>query len=106
MTTREILKYAKDNGYDSTMFSLKSSEGKPLCVGKFLDAYYEFVQLPICGTGFITLSDLEDRFGYNLSFEVIDETQYNICVYMDFLLRGIDIPEDIKKNFEKVGQEA
>lgn len=38
--TRQIIKYAKDNGYNSVKFTMNHA-GKHLCTGSFLDAYYE-----------------------------------------------------------------
>ena len=44
--TRQLIKYAKDNGYNSVKFTMDHA-GKHLCTGSFLDAYYEFVQIPV-----------------------------------------------------------
>ena len=46
MKTREIIDYAEENGFNSVKFVLKRGEQR-LAAGKFLDAYFEFVQIPI-----------------------------------------------------------
>jgi hypothetical protein len=103
MTTREILEYAKENGYDSVMFALKNADGEHLCVGKFEDAYYEFVRIPLFGNGVTRIKDIEGELGYGISFDVIDEKTYIAGSYFDFILRGKEAPEDIKDNFKKIG---
>ena len=98
INARQLLEYAKDNGYDSVMFELKDNE-KHIAVGKFLDAYYEFIQIPIIGDGFIRLSDLEKSFGHDITFDVITKVAFTTGVRLDFMLRGKPIPE--KYSFEE-----
>ena len=52
LNVRQILEYAKENGFNSVMFSLKK-DGSHFVAGKFLDAYFEFVQIPFLGDGFV-----------------------------------------------------
>jgi hypothetical protein len=93
MNTRQIIAYAKDNGYNSVKFSLKRN-GNHLVAGEFLDAYFEFVKIPFLGDGFVTISQLEEQLGYNIEFDVInDDVQYITMVRLDFMLRGKDLPE-------------
>lgn len=92
MNTRQIIAYAKDNGFNSVKFSVKRN-GSHFVAGEFLDAYFEFVKIPLLGDGFITIGQLEAELGYDLEFEVIDEEKYNAYVRLDFLLRGKPIPE-------------
>jgi hypothetical protein len=103
MTTREIIEYAKDNGYDSTMFALKNVSGEHICVGKFEDAYYELIRIPLLGNGVTRIKEIESTLGYGISFDVIDEKTYVAGSYLDFVLRGKEAPEDIKDNFKKIG---
>lgn len=92
LNVRQILKYAKENGFNSVMFSLKK-DGSHCVAGKFLDAYFEFVQIPFLGDGFVTISDLEKNFGNNISFDVLDEEAFLTAVRLDFLFRGKELPE-------------
>lgn len=92
MNTRQIVAYAKDNGFNSVRFSI-SKNGNHLVAGKFLDAYFEFVEIPLLGDGFITIAQLEQELGYDIEFEVIDEEKYKAYVRLDFLLRGETIPK-------------
>lgn len=104
MTTREILKYACDNGFDSVLFNIKNGDERQICVGKFLDAYYEFIQIPVLGDGFIRIGDLENQLGYDIKFEVIDEEAYFSGAFLDFILRGKPVPEDIKNKVNTFNQ--
>lgn len=106
MNTREILKYAKDNGYNSVKFILQGADGKTLCCGKFLDAYYEFVEIPILGGGFSMLSDLEERLGYGIQFEVIDDNKFATQRFLDFVLRGKEVTSEVREAFEKASKEG
>lgn len=92
MNTRQIINYAKENGVNSVKFSVKKS-GNHLIAGKFLDAYFEFVEIPFLGDGFITMGQLESALGYDIEFEVIDEEKYKAYVRLDFLIRGKPMPE-------------
>ena len=92
MNTRQIINYAKENGYNSVKFSIKR-DGNHLVAGKFLDAYFEFVEIPLLGDGFVTIEQLEEQLGYGIEFEVLDEENYKTMVRLDFLLRGKPIPE-------------
>ena len=93
MNSRQLLKYAEENGYDSVMFSIKKN-GTHIMTGKFLDAYYEFVQIPILGSGFVRISDMEEHIGYDITFDVLDEEAFKTGVRLDFLLRGQNIPKE------------
>lgn len=92
MNTRQIINYAKENGFNSVKFSIKR-DGNHLVAGKFLDAYFEFVEIPLLGDGFVTIEQLEEQLGYGIEFEVLDEENYKTMVRLDFLLRGKPIPE-------------
>ena len=93
MNTRQIIAYAKDNGFNSVKFSIKRN-GQHLVAGKFLDAYFEFVQIPFLGNGFVTIQQLEDQLGYDIEFEVLSEDAYLPVVGLDFILRGQEVPEE------------
>ena len=95
LNVRQILEYAKENGFNSVMFSLKK-DGRHLVAGKFIDAYFEFVQIPFLGDRFVTMSDLEKNFGRDISFDVLDEEGFSAAVRFDFLLRGKELPEKYK----------
>lgn len=92
MITRQIINYAKENGFNSVKFSIKR-DGNHLVAGKFIDAYFEFVEIPLLGYGFVTIKQLEDELGYDIEFEVLDEEKYKTMVRLDFLLRGKPLPE-------------
>jgi hypothetical protein len=100
MNTRQILKYAKDNGFDSVMFCVKNGSGTHICVGKFLDAYYEFVTIPFLGDGFVRISTLEEQLGYDIQFEEIDKKTYSSGVFLDFVLRGKDVPKSVSDDLK------
>lgn len=91
LSTRELLNYAKDNGYNEIMFVCKDK----LFTGKFLDAYFEFVTLPLVGEdGFVTISQIEEMYGYDLKFNIIeDEEEYKLQTRVSFALRGREIPK-------------
>lgn len=91
LNTRQMLEYAKDNGFNTVMFSVRKN-GNHFITGKFLDAYFEFVEIPFLGDGFVTVSDLEKQFGYDISFDVLDEDEFVTAVRLDFLLRGKELP--------------
>lgn len=98
LTVREAIKYAEDNGFDKEMFSLKIND-KYVATGKFLDAYYEMIQIPSLGEGFMRFKELCEQYGdRNISIDIIDEQEFKTCVAMDFILRGKfnDIPEEYK----------
>jgi hypothetical protein len=101
MNTRQIIDYAKKNGYDSVKFSLRRG-GSHLVAGSFLDAYFEFVQIPFLGDGFVMLSQLEQELGYGIEFAVLTDEEYKATVRLDFLLRGKPLPE--KFDFESEGE--
>lgn len=93
MTTRELLKYAKDSDrYNSLKFVCRK-DGKFRFVGEFLDAYYEFVKIPVLGEGFVSLDDIEEEIGCGSLFDELDEEQFLTYVRMDYILRGMEIPE-------------
>lgn len=93
INTRQLINYAKENGYDSVKFSLKRN-GEHVATGKFLDAYYEFVQLPIIGDGFVRLGDLEEQMGYDITFDVLSDEEFKTWASLDFILRGKQIPKE------------
>ena len=93
LTTREAIKYAEENGYNTTKFVCRK-DGKLAFVGKFVDAYYEFIQIPVLGSGFCRISDVEKELGYNLSFDILDDDEYKGCLAADFLLRGMRPPTE------------
>ena len=99
MNTRQLINYAKDNGFNSVKFSIKKN-GNHLAAGKFLDAYFEFVEIPLLGEGFVTIGQIEADLGYDIEFEVIDEEKYNAYVRLDFLLRGKPLPEKVSYKSE------
>ena len=100
LNSRQLLKYAEENGYDSVMFSVKKN-GTHTVTGKFLDAYYEFVQIPLLGNGFVRIGDLEERMGYDITFDVLDEEAFKTGVRLDFLLRGKNIPKEYQYESEE-----
>lgn len=92
MNTRQIIAYAKDNGFNSVKFSVKRN-GSHFVAGEFLDAYFEFVKIPLLGDGFITIGQLEEELGYDLEFKVLTDEEYMCAVQLDFILRHKPIPE-------------
>ncbi len=92
MNTRQIIAYAEENGYNSVKFEI-TKNGKHIAAGSFLDAYYEFVQIPILGDGFVTISQLEEQLGYDIEFDVIDDEEFMSLARIDFILRGQPLPE-------------
>jgi hypothetical protein len=96
LTVREATNYAKDNGYNSVMFCMNVN-GKYLASGKFLDAYYDFVQIPIVGNCFVRFNELCDMYGErNISIDILEEEDFKNLVRFDFILRGRheEIPEE------------
>lgn len=97
MTTRELLNYAEHNGYNSVMFAVKK-DGKHVVTGKFLDAYYEFIQIPVMGDGFVRISALEQQLGYDISFDIINsETEFYEGIFLDYIIRGKVVPDEVFK---------
>ena len=92
LNVRQILEYAKKNGFNSVKFSVRRN-GSHLVAGKFLDAYYEFVQIPVLGDGLIMMRELESGLGYDITFDVLDEDDYIPIVRCDFIIRGKELPE-------------
>ena len=92
MNTRQIIAYAKENGFNSVKFSIRKN-GNHLVAGKFLDAYFEFVEIPLLGDGFITMGHLENELGYDIEFNVLTDEEFKATVRLDFLLRGKPLPE-------------
>jgi hypothetical protein len=92
MNARQIIAYAKDNGFNSVKFSIRKN-GNHLVAGKFLDAYFEFVKIPLLGDGFITIGQLENDLGYDIEFNVLTDDEFKATVRLDFLLRGKPLPE-------------
>jgi hypothetical protein len=92
MNTRQIIAYAKNNGFNSVKFSIRKN-GNHLVAGKFLDAYFEFVEIPLLGDGFITMGQLKNDLGYDIEFNVLTDEEYMCAVRLDFILRQRAIPE-------------
>lgn len=86
LNVRQLLAYAKDNGYDNVKFIGKSENG--FFVGEFLDAYFEFIKIPVIGDGFVTISQIEEVFGYDIKFDIVKDEEYQWLVNMDFILHG------------------
>ena len=93
MKTIEIIDYAKEKLFNAVNFVFKRNE-KKLAVGKFLDAYFEFVQIPILGDGFFTISQLEEELGYDIEFDVITDEEYVAHNRLAFLLQGKQLPKE------------
>lgn len=87
MNTRQIIEYAEDNGYNSVKFRLHKN-GRTLAVGEFLDAYYEFVKIPLIGDGFVQIRDLEQQLGYDIEFDVISDKEYESLNFVLSMLKG------------------
>ena len=92
MNTRQIITYAKENGFNSVKFSIRKN-GNHLVAGKFLDAYFEFVEIPLLGDGFITIGQLENDLGYDIEFNVLTDDEFEATVRLDFLLRAKTVLE-------------
>lgn len=92
MNARQIITYAKNNGFNSVKFSINKNDAH-LAAGKFLDAYFEFIEIPLLGDGFITMGQLENAFGYDIEFKVLTDEEYMCAVRLDFILRQRPIPE-------------
>lgn len=96
LTVNEARKYAEDNGYNNVMFSININEKYVAC-GKFIDAYYDLIKIPILGNGMTRFKELCEEYGErNISINIIDEKEFKICVRTDFIIRGryMDIPEE------------
>jgi len=99
LATYELEEYAKDNGYNSTKFICRVEvDGKAKTVpftGKFLDAYYGFIQIPLMGDGFVRLQDIQDEYGDRNLFWDIPETdeEYHSMEQIAFILRGKQPPQ-------------
>ena len=87
MNTRQIIEYAEDNGYNSVKFRLIKN-GRTLAAGEFLDAYYEFVKIPLIGDGFVRIGDLEQQLGYDIEFDVISDKEYEALNFVLSMLKG------------------
>ena len=90
MKIRELVKYAQDNGFNTVKFWCREK----LIAGRFLDAFFEFVIIPVVDeSSFVTLNQLEEIFGYDLEFEIVtDEQKYNEYVLFSFIIRGKEVP--------------
>lgn len=94
----EATQYAKDNGFNSVTFRLNINNNYTAS-GKFLDAYYDFVILPVVGDGFVRLNDFREEYGdKNVSMDIIDDKEYKTGVWFDFVVRGRynEVPEEYK----------
>ena len=102
LTVNEAKRYAENNGYNSVMFRINLN-GKYMICGKFLDAYYDLIQIPILGTGFTRFQELCEEYGErNISVDIVDEEEFKRSVSFDFIIRQryMDIPEEYKVNEE------
>lgn len=98
MTINEATDYAENNGYDSVMFRINFND-KYLASGKFLDAYYDMIQIPVLGEGFTRFKELCTEYGErNISIDIVDEEEFKAGVRFDFIMRERykDIPEEYK----------
>jgi hypothetical protein len=98
LTTEKAIEFAKENGFDSVMFCLRINEST--VYGKFLDAYLEMILIPVVGiNNFITFNQLSDIYGEdNMSVRIVDEEEYKMGVFFDFILRGKEVPDEYKYN--------
>lgn len=92
MTARELLDYAEKNGFTTVKFSVRR-DSTHICAAKFLDAYFEFIKIPVFEEGFVTISELENQLGDNLDFKILDESEYKDYIRLDFMLRGKKVPQ-------------
>lgn len=98
LTVREAEDYAKENGYNKVAFSLKIND-KYVVSGKYLDAYYDLIEIPVLGSGFTRFTDLCKEHGErSLSIDIIDEEELKNSISFDFIIRGKfdSIPEEYK----------
>ena len=98
LTPTEAREYAEKNGFNSVMFEIKLND-KYIVSGKFIDAYYDIIEIPILGQGYIRLKALCEEYGERiLSLDIIDEEDFKNRVNLDFILRGkyMDIPSEYK----------
>ena len=96
INTRQLLEYAKNNGYKSVKFLGRNE--KASFVGQFLDAYFEFVKIPALGDGFVTIGQIENEIGYDIIFDVLDDEDYQRLVKLDFILRGKTPPSEERED--------
>ena len=102
LSVREAIKHAEDNGYDKEMFRLNIND-KYVASGRFLDAYYEMIIIPVLGNGFTRFQDLCDAHGdRNISIDIVDEEEFKSGVYFDFIIRGKykEVPKEYALNVE------
>lgn len=98
LSVYEAEEYAKDNGFDNTTFKININ-GNYVVSGKFLDAYYSMIQIPVLGSGFTRFADLQKEYGdRNISIDIVDEEEFKLGVSFDFILRGKydSIPEEYR----------
>lgn len=98
LTVREAINYAENNGFDKEMFRLNIND-KYVASGKFIDAYYEFIQIPVVGNGFLRFKELCEQHGErNISIDIIDDEEFKSGVTFDFIIRGKfqEIPDEYK----------
>ena len=98
LTVNEATDYAEKNGYDSVMFRINLND-KYIASGKFLDAYYDLIQIPVCGSGFTRFKELCEEYGErNLSIDIVNEEDFKRGVNFDFIIRGkyMDVPDEYK----------
>ncbi len=102
LTISEATDYAEKNGYNSVMFKINLND-EYLVSGKFLDAYYDLIQIPVLGSGFTRFKELYEEYGErNISIDIVDENEFKTNVSFDFIVRGryMDIPEEYKSTQE------
>jgi len=98
LSVREVIAYAENNGFDSVMFRLNINDNY-VASGKFLDAYYEMIIIPVIGSGFTRFKELCEAYGdRNISVDIIDEEEFKTGVWFDFIIRGkiSEVPDEYK----------
>ena len=98
LTVNEATDYAEKNGYDSVMFRINLND-KYIASGKFLDAYYDLIQIPVLGSGFTRFKELCEEYGErNLSIDIVSEEDFKRGVNFDFIIRSkyMDVPDEYK----------
>ena len=91
LSTREFIAYAKD--HEKTKF-MGGAKRKGSFVGEVLDAYFEFLKIPVLGNGFVMIKQIEEELGYDLEWKVLPEEVYKDYVKFDFVIHGKQPPED------------
>lgn len=86
MKTRELIEYAKDNGYDNVQFWCQ----KKIIPGQFWDAFFVFAKNTAAGkNSFMPISQIEKIFGDDSEFvDVTDVEQYGKVILASFVISG------------------